>query len=156
MLTNIIKEDKEYPIDKLREDPLNVRLHPEYNIEAIKKSLQEFGQHSALVCREDGTVIVGNGRLKAMKALGWKTAWVIFVDDDTEKAIRRSIADNRTAELAEWDWEKLNKYIKEYDIIGFDNIKEYIDDDIKIITDDYIENNKKKFKNKCPRCGYEW
>lgn len=112
----IVGEDKAYPLEKLKFDPQNARLHNERNIKSIMQSLKEFGQHAPLVVRTpDNIVVVGNGRLEAMRRLGWETAWVVFVDDDDEQALRRSLMDNRTAELAEWDEAVLEAILSDLD-----------------------------------------
>jgi len=101
-------EIKEVPLDQLKPDPANARKHSDRNIEEIIRSLKEFGQHAPLVVQK-GTnrIIVGNGRYEAMQMLGWDKAYVVYVDDDNVTAVRRALADNRTAELAEWDDEAL-------------------------------------------------
>lgn len=112
----IVGEDKAFPIDELKFDPQNARLHNERNIKSIMQSLEEFGQHAPLVVRTpDNIVVVGNGRLEAMRRLGWDTAWVVFVDDDDEQAIRCSLMDNRTAELADWDDSILEAILTDYE-----------------------------------------
>jgi len=101
-------ELREVQLDELEPDPVNARKHSNRNIEEIARSLREFGQHAPLVVQK-GTnkIIVGNGRYEAMQMLGWDKAYVVYVDDDNITAVRRALADNRTAELAEWDDETL-------------------------------------------------
>lgn len=95
-------------IDSLMEDPDNTRKHNERNIEAISTSLATFGQRRPLVVWQD-TVIAGNGTLRAAKNLGWTKIVVSRVPDSWSEHDARAyaIADNRTAELAEWDNSKL-------------------------------------------------
>jgi ParB-like chromosome segregation protein Spo0J len=106
-------EIKEVPLDQLKPDPANARKHSDRNIEEIIRSLKEFGQHAPLVVQK-GTnrIIVGNGRYEAMQMLGWDKAYVVYVDDDNVTAVRRALADNRTAELAEWDDEALARLLE--------------------------------------------
>ena len=78
------------PIDKLLLDPGNPRLHPDKNVDAIKKSLQRWGQVEPLVVQRGTNIVVGgHGRIEAMKALGIETAQVVYVDV-TERSGRRS------------------------------------------------------------------
>jgi DNA modification methylase len=92
------------PVGDLRLDPANANMHPEKNLEAIKDSLAAFGQRQVILARKDNnTVIAGNGRLLAARALGWSHIACVFVDDDDMTAVRYAIADNRTSELSEWD-----------------------------------------------------
>ena len=91
-------------LDAIHPNPENVRLHPPRNIEAIKRSLERFGQAEPLVVqRSTGMIIGGNGRYLAMRELGWAEADVVEVDVDMRTAIALGVALNRTAELAEWD-----------------------------------------------------
>jgi len=92
------------PIDSLRPDPANARSHPQANLDAIAASLARFGQAEPLVVQKrTARVVGGNGRLVAMKALGWKEADVVELDIDDLQATALGIALNRTAESAEWD-----------------------------------------------------
>jgi hypothetical protein len=91
-------------IDAIELDPENARGHSQRNIDAIAASLKQFGQRRPLVVWDD-IVIAGNGTLQAARALGWKKIEIARTPDDwTEDQARAyAIADNRTAELAEWD-----------------------------------------------------
>jgi DNA modification methylase len=102
------------PISSLTLDPTNARLHPETNLDAITASLQRFGQAEPLVVQA-GTkrVIAGNGRLVAMKKLGWTECDVVELEIDDLQATALGIALNRTAELAEWDEPVLARLLEE-------------------------------------------
>jgi DNA modification methylase len=91
------------PIGSLREDPANSRAHPEKNVDAIMASLRSFGQQKPAVVTLDGVVIAGNGTLRAATALGWTHLAVVETDLAPDAARAFALADNRTAELAEWD-----------------------------------------------------
>lgn len=97
-------------IDTLHEDPANARLHNERNLQAIAASLKQFGQVEPLVTsKATGKVIGGNGRLQAMRSLGWTRVNINQVDIDDTQATALGLALNRTAELAEWDHSALAK-----------------------------------------------
>ena len=97
----------------LHEDPSNARKHDARNLEAIKASLQAFGQVEPLVVqRATGMVIGGNGRLAAMRAMGWTECDVVELELDATQAARLGIALNRTGELASWDDETLAKLLQ--------------------------------------------
>ena len=94
------------PIDSLVPDPENARLHPEQNLGAIQESLRLYGQVKPVVVRKATNVIVaGNGTVRAAKALGWTEVAAVFVDMTDVEAAGYGLADNRTAELARWDFE---------------------------------------------------
>jgi len=84
-------------------DPANVRKHGERNLDAIKASLARFGQQKPIVVDADGIVRAGNGTLMAAKALGWDEIEIVRTNLRGSEATAYAIADNRTAELAEWD-----------------------------------------------------
>ena len=90
-------------INTLAADPDNVRMHGERNIESIKSSLERFGQQKPIVVGSDGVVIAGNGTLVAAIGLGWKNIGIVRSELKGSEAVAFAIADNRTAELAEWD-----------------------------------------------------
>jgi DNA modification methylase len=102
------------PCSQLLLDPANARRHPEANIEALKGSLRVYGQRKPIVVnRRTGIIEAGNGTLQAALELGWSHLAVVYVDDDPMTASGFSIADNRTAELAEWDRTALDKLLSE-------------------------------------------
>lgn len=112
------KEIRREEIERARlkdlvQDSANARLHSERNLREIARSLVEFGQHAPLVVqRSTNRILVGNGRYEAMLSLGWEDCLVHYVDDDNVTAVRRALADNRTAELAEWDEDVLSALIR--------------------------------------------
>ncbi len=91
------------PIGSVQFDPANVRRHGEKNLDAIKASLSRFGQQKPIVVDADGIVRAGNGTLMAAKALGWPEVTIVRTSLKGSEATAYAIADNRTAELAEWD-----------------------------------------------------
>jgi ParB-like chromosome segregation protein Spo0J len=95
------------PISTLTCDPANARRHPDRNLEQIKASLQRFGQQKPIVVDATNTVRAGNGTLAAAKALGWTTIAIVRSDLQKTELTAYAIADNRSAELAEWDNEVL-------------------------------------------------
>lgn len=118
-------------ITELSLDSNNARKHSDKNLKAIASSLEKFGQRKPIVVHK-GVVIAGNGTLEAAKSLGWKEIEVAEVpsDWDDDKAKAYALADNRTAELAEWDETVLAQSLadlkeSEWDLtdLGFDEVK---------------------------------
>ena len=104
-------ETQRINISELSCDPANVRAHDGKNLDAIKASLQRFGQQKPIVVDEKGVVIAGNGTLTAARALGWDAINIVRTELAGAEATAYAIADNRTAELAEWDDEALAKQL---------------------------------------------
>ena len=102
-------------------DPKNARKHSQRNLDAIAASLDKFGQRKPIVVHR-GVILAGNGTVEAAKSLGWKDIEITTVpddwDDETAKAF--ALADNRSAELAEWDESELAKQLLELDDRGWD------------------------------------
>ena len=89
-------------------DPDNARGHNEANIEAIANSLKKFGQRKPVIVKKDGMVITaGNGTFIAAKREGWTHIAALVTEDDELTAKAWALADNRTGELANWDYEQL-------------------------------------------------
>lgn len=109
-------------IESLTPDPQNARKHGKKNLDAIAGSLSHFGQRRPLVVAGDNVVIAGNGTLEAAKSLGWTEVVITRVprDWDFDRARAYALADNRTAELAEWDQQVLADQLLELDAVGWE------------------------------------
>ena len=109
-------------ISTLKPDPMNARRHDPKNLTAISNSLKRFGQRKPIVITGDGTVVAGNGTLAAAIQLGWTHLSCARVPRDwTHEEIKAyALADNRTAELAEWDPSMLAEQLLELDAVGWD------------------------------------
>ena len=103
------------PIDDLTPDPANARKHNERNLSAVIDSLRAFGQQKPIVVDRRGVVVAGNGTIEAAKRLGWKEISIVRTELDATQATAFGIADNRTAELAEWDDEILHSLLDSMD-----------------------------------------
>jgi len=136
-------------IDSLSFDPANVRKHGERNLATIKASLQRFGQQKPIVVDANGVVRAGNGTLAAAKALGWKEIAVVRSTLAGSEATAYAIADNRTAELAEWDEDALAETLSALqcedeallDAAGFDSaeLSKMIDGMAEVTEDEVTE-----------------
>jgi site-specific DNA-methyltransferase (adenine-specific) len=99
------------PINQLTLLPGNPRRG---DVDAVKASLERFGQRKPIVVRKsDRVVIAGNHTLQAAQALGWSEIAVVWVDDDDAMSKAFALADNRTAELGDYDEEALAALIGE-------------------------------------------
>lgn len=96
-------------IDELTPYEKNPRKN-ERAIEKVAASIREFGFKVPVVIDRDGVVAAGHTRLKAARLLGLDTIPCIIADDLTEEQIKAfRLADNKTAELADWDFELLDE-----------------------------------------------
>jgi DNA modification methylase len=99
-------------IAELSLDPSNVRKHSRRNLDAIKASLRKFGQQKPIVVDAKGIVLAGNGTLTAAQELGWTEIQIVRTELAGVEATAFAIADNRTAELAEWEEDKLAQVLQ--------------------------------------------
>lgn len=77
-------------------------------VEPVANSISEFGFKVPIVATSDGEIINGHTRWKAAKKLKLKTVPVIIADDLTEEQVKAfRLADNKVAEIAQWDIELL-------------------------------------------------
>lgn len=139
--------------------------NPRFNdgaVEAVANSIKEFGFKQPLVLDKNYVVIAGHTRLKASKELGLKRVPCIIADDlNAEQVQAYRLADNKTGELAEWDFELLSAELDElldFDIdmeeFGFkDNDNDEISWDEPVPTE--FEERETNFVT-CPECGCEF
>lgn len=89
-------------------------------VDAVAASIKEFGFRVPIVVDADGVIICGHTRLKAAQKLGLDSAPVHVATDLSAmqvKALR--IADNKTSELAEWDFNLLPLELKDLQELDF-------------------------------------
>jgi ParB-like chromosome segregation protein Spo0J len=151
-------------INSLTPDPANARTHDEKNLSAISNSLKKFGQRKPICVTPDSIVVAGNGTLEAAKSLGW-TEIVIArtpVGWSWEQIRAFALADNRTAELAEWDDKVLADQLLELDANGWE-LEELGFVSLQPPTDPEFlpdENEQPRLDQlaatTCPNCAFEW
>ena len=122
----------------------NARQHPADQIDQIAASMQRFGFTIPMLVAEDGTIIAGHGRLMAAAQLGLAEVPVMVARGWTEEDRRLyTLADNRLAEIAEWDPEMLRLEIEdlrsEFGIEGFEMIGFSADDLAEMLPDALVE-----------------
>lgn len=100
MLIELRAVDSIYPYAQ------NPRLNDQA-VDAVAKSIKEFGFRQPVVVDAQGVIVVGHTRWKAAKALGLAHVPVHVADLSPEKARAYRIADNQTAQIADWDMDLL-------------------------------------------------
>lgn len=111
-------------------------------VEAVASSIKNFGFKVPIVIDSLNEIINGHTRLKAAKKLGLKEVPCIIAKDLTEEQIKAfRLADNKVAEIAEWDFELLEAEIgllnMDMEQFGFDMDDFDFEDGDKVQEDDY-------------------
>ena len=108
MSTDTTLKVEQRPLSAIKPYAKNPRRN-DAAVEKVAASIREFGWAQPIVVDGDGVIIIGHTRLKAAKKLGLKTAPVLVrADLSPEQVAALRLADNKTAEFAEWDMPLLN------------------------------------------------
>ena len=107
-------------LDRIRPYPNNPRINDDA-VDAVAASIREFGVRQAIVVDTDGVIICGHTRFKAAQKLGLEKLPVHVAKDLTPEQIKAyRIADNKTAELADWNYDLLPIELGDLQTNGFD------------------------------------
>ena len=127
-------------------------------VEAVANSIREFGFLVPIVIDKSGVIVAGHARLKAAQSLGLAEVPTVDAGHLTEQQIRAfRLVDNKTAELSEWDIEKLTAELEglpdiDMSDFGFDSL------DFEPVSSDEVPRldviEKKPIV--CPHCGHEF
>lgn len=137
------------PLDSIYYYENNPRRN-EKAVKSVRNSIKEFGFLNPIILDKDNVIICGHTRFLAAQQLGIENVPTIIADDLTEEQVTAfRLADNKVAEIAVWDKDKLHQELMELKDIfnmadfGFKSEKENIEKELCKT-------------HKCPKCGYEW
>lgn len=128
-LVKIYSKQEVICVDRVKPSGSNARVHSEAQIAYLMELIEKLGYINPLIVDEDYNLLAGHGRLEAAKRLGMTQVSVLVVDglDEVQK---RSyiIADNRSSEKSDWDFDLLVGEVRDlsgeanFDInlLGFD------------------------------------
>ena len=127
-------------------------------VKYVKNSIKKFGFKVPIVVDKDNVIVAGHTRYLASKELGLETVPCIIADDLTEKQIKAyRLADNKTAEKSEWDFELLDLELDDLKLdfdmsdFGFDmSLDDKEDNERKDIEDDDFDTDKEVEKIENP------
>ena len=109
--------DEVIDINNLKENPRNPNTHPSVQIDLLAQIIRKTGWRAPItVSNLSGFIVKGHGRLQAAKAAGFEHCPVEYQNfQDDEEEMAALLADNKLAELAEIDVEKLTEIFKDYE-----------------------------------------
>lgn len=126
-------------------------------VDAVAASIKEFGFRVPIVIDKENVIVAGHTRLKAAEKLGLEEVPATVADDLTDEQIKAfRLADNKTAELAGWDFEALDIELFDIDKIDMEQFG-FIDDEDFDNIDDFFAKAEQTEKGPktitCPKCG---
>ncbi len=127
-------------------------------VQYVAESIKEFGFKVPILIDQDGTIIAGHTRVKAAHQLEMEEIPCIVADDLTDNQIKAfRMIDNKTGEMAEWDFDKLEQELDGLDFewkdFGFPDIADDdLYDDALDLEETYQEPEVAKLQ--CPKCGH--
>src|ERR1700733_2823319 len=96
------------PIGQLKPNPRNAKKHPSRQIALLVENYEQFGVTQPIVVDEVSTIICGHARFEAAQKAQLTHLPVVRLSGLTTAQKRAlAIADNKLAELGEWDMEIL-------------------------------------------------
>lgn len=128
--------------------------NPRNNLDAVDataNSIKEFGWQQPIVVDKDMVIIAGHTRYLAAKKLGYDTVPVVVASNLSDEQVRAyRLADNKTGELAEWDFKLLDTELQ--DILDI-NMSDFgfeldISEDEEVKEDDFDEEVPEEPKSK--------
>lgn len=111
-------------------------------IDAVAASIKEFGFKNPIIIDSDNVIVAGHTRLKAAQKLKIQNVPCVVADDLTQEQVNAfRLADNKTAELAEWDLELLNSELELIDGIDMTEFGFELDiaDEQEVVEDEFDE-----------------
>ena len=98
----------------------NPRINDEA-VDDVAESIKQCSYIAPIIIDEDGVILAGHTRYKALKKLGYKECEVVIASDLTEEQKKKyRLYDNKTAEMASWDQKKLSAELCDVDFQGYD------------------------------------
>lgn len=144
-MIQIQKEFLTLPIDEVIPYENNPRVN-DSAVNDVVASIRQCGNVDPIEVDENNVILSGHTRLKALKALNYSEVQVLRITGLTDEQKRKyRILANKTAEKAEWDFEKLELELDGLDFEGYDfgfdvDLPNFEQDGQKeVVEDDYNE-----------------
>lgn len=130
--------------------------------EAVIESIRQCGYVQPIIVDEDGVILAGHTRYKALQAMNIDEADVVVREGLTEDQKKKyRILDNRTNELAYWNYDLLMQELEGIDFEGYafgfekltQKIEQSFDDGFEYDVEEFSDET---FKHECPECGFKF
>lgn len=157
-------------MDKLKIEYVDInsikpyKKNPRKNEDAIPyvmESIKQFGFKNPVILDKDNVIVCGHTRIESAKRLGITEIPCIYADDLTDEQIKAfRLADNKVAEIAEWDIDLLDTELDDILNIDMQDFGFFKAEDINL--DEFFEEKEEQQEEKkeetiiCPYCGKEF
>lgn len=144
-------------MDDIRPYPNNPRKN-DGAVDAVAESIRQCGYVAPIIVDENGVILAGHTRYKALQQLGYKATDVLIKSGMTEEQKKKyRLLDNKTGELAGWDFVMLEDELSGLNFdgfnFGFDAVSQ--ETDFADLFEPSEPKEKEPKKIQCPHCG-EW
>ena len=108
-------------------------------VSSVMESIRQCGYVAPIIIDENGVILAGHTRYKAIEKLGWTECECVVktgLSEDQKKKYR--LLDNKTNELADWDFDLLAEELSGLDLSAFDfewGLRDELND--SVVEDDY-------------------
>ena len=156
------------PIEELVPNPSNPNLHSPDQVKRLAAILKFQGwRNPIVVSKVSGFIVKGHGRLEAAKQAGFEEVPVDEQDYETPAMEHADlIADNRIAELSEWNNTMLKDMLADLDTGEIDlESTGYSTEELERLVSQFHTESPEEFPSmdediktdyECPKCGYTW
>lgn len=152
----------EKELKELKPYARNARKNDGKAVEAVIESIKQCGYITPIIVDEEMVILAGHTRFKALSKMGVDKCKVVIKRGLTEDQKRKyRILDNRTNEVAAWDYNKLMIELDDLDLgefaFGFEKltnaIEQNFDGGFEYSEEDFGD---EQFKHECPECGFRF
>lgn len=149
-------------IEKFVDELIPYENNPRNNdaaVEYVANSIREFGFKNPIIIDKNNVIVAGHTRLKAAEKLEMVKVPTIMADDLTEEQIKAfRLADNKTGEMAGWNFSLLEQEIEglelDLDMSEFGFINNEVDiERLDDLFEDAEEKEREPQMIQCPHCG---
>ena len=116
-------------------------------VDDVVESIRQCSYIAPIVIDENGVILAGHTRYRALRKLGYSECEVIVVFGLTEEQKKKyRLYDNKTAEFASWDQKKLSEELSDIDFCGYD-----FGQPVFVLPDEEADGGRRT--KTCPCCG---
>lgn len=124
-------------------------------VDAVAESIRQCGYITPIIVDENGVILAGHTRYKALQKLGYAECQVAVIAGLPEEKKRKyRILDNKTGEIAGWDFDLLLEEIGDLDFEGFDFGFVFSDDEALDLDNSSDADEESSETAHCPKCGF--